>query len=142
MGKQAKSSFKVKSGSQRSFSEVEGGPMLTKGSYTIVYKGDLQGEGTLEELKIHHTNIIVSIYGLERVIGRLGDKSGSFVLEHKGRLENGVIKSKRTIVPDSATGALKGLHGEINFVSGSGKEFPIVLDYYFEYDQPTLFNID
>jgi uncharacterized protein DUF3224 len=132
MGKQAKSSFKIKSGNQRSFSEVEGGPMLTKGSYAVTYKGDLQGEGILEELKIHHTNVIVSIYGLERIVGKLGEKAGSFVLEHRGSLENGIIRSKRTVVPDSATGALKGLHGEIDFISGSGKEFPIVLDYYFE----------
>lgn len=132
MSTQAKSSFKIKSGNQYSFSEVEGGPMLTKGSFVIAYKGDLQGEGVLEELKIHHTAALHSIYGLERIVGRIGDKSGSFVLEHIGKFENGVITSKRTVVPDSATGALTGLRGEINFIYGNAKASPITFEYYFE----------
>ncbi|WP_396954462.1 DUF3224 domain-containing protein [Niallia sp.] len=62
----------------------------------------------------------------------MGDKSGSFVLEHVGKYENGVLTSNRTIVHGSGTGELTGIQGEVNFESGSAEEFRITFNYYFE----------
>jgi hypothetical protein len=55
----------------------------------------------------------------------------SFVL-HIGKFENGVIRSKLTVVTGSGTVDLKGLRGEIDFMSSSAKEFPITFNYYVE----------
>jgi uncharacterized protein YndB with AHSA1/START domain len=132
MPAQAKSVLKLKNWNEMPFSEIEGGPKLTKGSFVTVYQGELQGESVLEELKCYFTDAYATVYGLERITGRVGDKSGSFVLEHRGKFENGIHTSKRTVVPGSGTGDLKGIRGEIHFESGSAEEFPITFHYYFE----------
>ncbi len=123
--------FQIKSGEEVPFGQSEGGPKLTKGTFVISYEGDLQGEGILEELKVHFTGKRVSIHGLQRVTGQLNEMAGSFVLKHEGRFQNGVIYSRQTVVPGSATGALKGLRGEINLETGPAEEFPIAFQYYF-----------
>ena len=129
----AKSSFKLTTAKEVAFSEVEGGPKLTKGYFEMDYIGELQGIGVLQELKCYMTDSAATVYGFERITGRVGTKSGSFVLEHAGKFEEGILTSKRTVVQDSGTGELTGIFGEINFESGNAEEFTIVLNYDFEY---------
>ncbi|GIM48104.1 hypothetical protein DNHGIG_36530 [Collibacillus ludicampi] len=132
MKSQANSILKIKYGNEIPFSEIDGGPKLTKGSFVSLYQGELQGEGVLEELKSYFSEASATVYGLERITGHVGDKSGSFILEHLGKFENGILTSKRTVVPGSGTGDLKGIRGEIHFESGNAEEFPITFNYYFE----------
>ncbi|MBI3306330.1 MAG: DUF3224 domain-containing protein [Candidatus Omnitrophica bacterium] len=127
----AKATFQITKSEEIPFSEFENGPKLTRGNFVLSYQGDLRGEGILEELKVHFTPKRSSMYGLQRVTGQLGDLSGSFVLKHEGRLANGIVSVKQTVVPGSATGSLKGLRGQINLRSASAKEFPITFHYHF-----------
>ena len=131
MTETASATFQIKKGEETAFSEVHCGQKLTRGSFVLAYQGDLQGEGILEELKVHFTEKRAAIYGLQRVTGRLGDLSGSFVLKHTGRFMNGIVLSKLTVVPGSGTGGLKGLRGEINLETGPGSEFPFTFHYHF-----------
>ena len=129
---QAHSSFKLIEANEVPYSEANGGPKLTKGNFEMEYIGELQGKGELQELKCYLTDGSATVYGFERITGSIGDKVGSFVLEHVGKYENGVLTSKRTVVQGSGTGELTGILGEINFESGSAEEFKISLNYYFE----------
>ncbi|PAE31317.1 hypothetical protein CHI06_28545 [Bacillus sp. 7884-1] len=113
-------------------SKANGGPKLTKGNFEMDYIGELQGKGELQELKCYMTDGSATVYGFERITGSIGDKVGSFVLEHVGKYENGVLTFKRTVVQGSGTEELTGILGEINFESGSAEEFKITLNYYFE----------
>ena len=49
--------------------------------------------------------------GLEHVIGRIGGKTGTFVLQRIGVFENGQAKESYSVIPGSATGELEGLRG-------------------------------
>lgn len=129
---QAQSSFKLIEAKEVPYSEVKGGPKLTKGNFIMEYMGELQGKGELQELKCYLTDSSATVYGFERITGSIGDKSGSFVLEHVGKYENGVLTSKRNVVQGSGTGELTGILGEINFESGSVEEFKITFNYNFE----------
>ena len=131
MTETAVAAFQIKKAEEISFSEVYGGPKLTKGTFVLTYQGDLRGEGILEELKVHFTDKRAAIYGLQRVTGQLGDLTGSFVLKHAGRFMNGIILSKLTVVPGSGTDGLKGLRGEISLQAGPGSEFPFTFHYHF-----------
>ena len=84
------------------------------------------------ELKCYLTDSSATVYGFEHFTGHIGDKPGWFVLEHVGKFENGVLRSKRTVVKGSGKVELTGILGEINFESGSAEEFQITLNYYFE----------
>jgi hypothetical protein len=67
--------------------------------------------------------------GLERIVGRVGGKAGSFVLQRTGVFESGVAKESYVVVPGSGTGELLGLRGEGTTAVGHGTEHPLTLNY-------------
>ena len=69
--------------------------------------------------------------GLERIVGTVGDRSGSFVLQHTGTFDGAVAKAKLSVVPGSGTGGLAGIEGEGTFEAGLGSDGvrSIELDY-------------
>ncbi len=73
-----------------------------------------------------------SFSGLERVVGRIGVRSGSFVLQHNGRFEGDTARSTLSVVPGSGTGDLRGLRGAGSFAWSHGQPGSITLDYDFE----------
>lgn len=124
--------FRIKSCEETPFSEVLDGPRLTKCRFVLSYEGDIEGEGILEELKTHFGTKSASMVGLMLFTGRVGDLTGSFVLHHNGTFRNGVLNSKQTVLPGSATGGLKGLRGEMSLCPAASSEvFTIKFEYYF-----------
>ena len=65
---------------------------------------------------------------IELVTGKLNGRSGTFVLQHSGTMSGGSQELTVTVVPDSGTGQLKGLEGEMTINIKEGKHF-----YEFEY---------
>src|SRR5205809_3547948 len=55
------------------------GAKLTRASVTNSFHGDIEGEGTLEYLMTYRDDGSASYVGLERVVGSVGGRSGSFV---------------------------------------------------------------
>ena len=127
MKNQAKGTFEVKSWKEQPYSEVEGQPKLARAEVIYAYHGDLEGEGSIEYLMCYSLNNIAYFSGYEQVTGRLGGRSGSFVLQHNGMYESGAVKDVLTIVPGSATGELSGLLGT-GSCGGDGQAL-FTLDY-------------
>jgi len=65
---------------------------------------------------------------LERVVGTLGGKKGSFVLQHTGTMARGVPGLSVTVVPDSGTDELVGLTGSMKIIIEGGAH-----SYEFDY---------
>lgn len=65
---------------------------------------------------------------LEKVSGTLGGRSGTFVLQHSGRMSRGDQQLTITVVPDSGTDELSGLRGDMKILMAEGKH-----SYEFEY---------
>lgn len=128
----ATATFEVKAWEEKPYDEIDEGPKLTRASVTKSFSGDIEGEGTVEYLMIHRDDGSASFVGLERVIGRVGDRSGSFVLQHTGTFEGGTAKTTWFVVPGSGTGDLRGLRGEGGFASAHAERYSITLDYDFE----------
>lgn len=123
----AAGSFAVKSWNEKPYSEIDGQPKLTHAEVVYAYHGDLEGEGKIDYLMCYSSNNIAYFIGYEQVTGRLGDRSGSFVLQHNGTFEGGAVKDTLTVVPGSATGDLSGLRG--SGASGGDGEAAFTLDY-------------
>ncbi|WP_456427713.1 DUF3224 domain-containing protein [Rhodocaloribacter sp.] len=60
---------------------------------------------------------------LERVSGTLHGRSGTFVLQHSGAMRRGAQNLTVTVVPDSGTGELVSLSGEMTITIAEGKHF-------------------
>ncbi|GAA4374802.1 DUF3224 domain-containing protein [Hymenobacter koreensis] len=111
--------------------ENAGKPSLARACVTQVLRGDIEGEGRLEALLFYHPDGSASSVGLEHIEGRVGDRSGSFVLEHSGTVEDGVAKANFSVVPGSGTHELDGLRGSGWFVRPRGQRGSITLHYDF-----------
>jgi hypothetical protein len=132
MSTHATATFEVKSWDEKPYDEMEGGPKLTRASITKSFTGDIEGEGTLEYLMMYRDDGTASFIGLERVVGRVGDRAGSFVLEHTGTSDGSTATASWSVVPGSGTGDLRGLRGEGGFASGHAESYPMTLDYDIE----------
>jgi len=67
--------------------------------------------------------------GLERVIGQVAGKAGTFVLQRTGVFENGVARESYSVIPASGTGELRSLRGDGTSALGHGTEHPLTLNY-------------
>ena len=67
--------------------------------------------------------------GLERIVGRIAGKAGTFVLQRTGVFEGGVAKESYAVIAGSGTGELLGLRGDGTSAVGHGTEHPMVLSY-------------
>lgn len=128
MGTHATGKFRTKSWDEKLFSEVEGAGGLARASVVDTFEGDIAGEGTTEYLLAYRDETFASFVGLRRVVGRIGDRAGSFALQQNGTYESGVVQATWSIVPDSGTGDLRGLRGSGN-CQWDGEAMAFTLDY-------------
>ena len=127
--KTANSRFAIKAWDEKPYDERQGLPKLTRASVAKTFSGDLEGTGQLEYLMVYRTDGSAAFVGLERVVGRLGGKTGTFVLQRTGVFEGGQAKEAYSVVPGSGTGELQGLRGEGSSSVGHGMDHPFVLTY-------------
>ena len=131
MNERALSTLELSTWQEQACHEVDGQPVLARASATQHFSGDIEGTGQLEVLLTYHPDGSASSVGLERVVGRVGGRAGSFVLEHAGCVEDGVSKARLAVVPGSGTAALDGLRGQGWCVRQPGRAAALTLDYEF-----------
>jgi hypothetical protein len=132
MKKTAQARFAIKSWDEKPFSEGQGLPKLTRASVTKTYTGDIEGDGHVEYIMMYRSDGSATFVGIERVVGRVGGKTGSFVLQRTGTFEGGRAKESYAVIPGSATRELQGLQGEGSTDVGHGMEHPFTLSYEVE----------
>ena len=108
------------------------GPALMEVSLNETFTGDIDGESSVRALQIKHSDKSANLLSLQRFIGKLGERQGTFVLQGSETVENGKINAKWHVVPGSGTGDLVGLRGEGGFEGDFGKGSTGTLDYWFE----------
>jgi hypothetical protein len=93
------------------------------------FKGDLEATSQGEMLSaMGEVKGSAGYVAIEKVTGKLGGKSGSFVLQHSGTMDRGAPALVVTVVPDSGTGELAGISGKMNIRITAEGHF-----YDFEY---------
>jgi hypothetical protein len=128
MAKCARGTFEVQISPQATDDQAAGSP-LGRMSIDKQFRGDLEASSKGEMLTAG-TNVKGSAgyVAIERVTGSLNGRSGTFVLQHSGTMTRGVPQLSITVVPDSGTGELAELAGEMTVEIADGKHA-----YGFEY---------
>ncbi len=111
------------------------GAKLTHAITIKAYHGDIEGDGTSHSLTNYSDDGSAIYIGMERIVGRVGSRSGSFVLQSTGTYDpnTGTAEATLSIVSGSGTGELNRLRGTGAFVSRHGaSQTPYTLDYDFE----------
>lgn len=125
----ANARFAITNWDEKPYSEGPDLPKLTRASVTRTFSGDIEGYGQVEYLMMYRSDGTATFLGIERISGKLGGKAGSFVLQRTGVFEDGQAKESYAVIPNSATGQLKGLRGEGSSSVGHGLEHPFLLTY-------------
>ena len=118
----ATAEFEVESWDENPALDGNGGSKVTHASVKMAFAGDVEGDGTVEWLMAYGEDGSAAFVGLERIVGKLGERSGSFVLQHTGTFDGKIAKAELSVVPGSGTGDLTGITGEGTFEAGFGSD--------------------
>lgn len=132
MSTQATSKFKIEGWDEQPYVETEDGGKLTRASVKQAFDGDINAEGEVEWLMCYRPDQTADFVGFQRVVGRVGERSGSMVLESTGTFDGKEAKGPLTIVTGSGTGELKGIAGDGELRAPLGGEPSVSLNYRFE----------
>lgn len=96
------------------------------------FYGDLEATSTGEMLAaMTSVEDSAGYVAMERVVGSLHGRSGSFVLQHNGILDRGAQELTIIIVPDSGTDGLTAIRGQMTILIEDGQH-----GYQLEYVLP------
>src|SRR2546423_5534447 len=94
----ANSRFTIKSWDEKPYSEGQDLPKLTRAAVTKTFSGDIAGEGHVEYLMVYLGDGSATFVGVERGVGHLAGKAGSFVLQRTGAFEYGVPQEAHSVL--------------------------------------------
>ncbi|MFI7130424.1 DUF3224 domain-containing protein [Nonomuraea sp. NPDC050153] len=81
------------------------------------FHGDLTGTGVVYLLTAStEVEDSMSYVAMERIEGTLDGRAGAFVVQHNAVSDRGERSLRISVVPDSGTGELRGLRGEMDIV--------------------------
>jgi len=128
----AKGSFDVKITPQKPDNPQEEKDGLGRMSLDKQFHGDLEAQSDGEMLSfMTEVKGSAGYVAIERVVGKLNGRSGSFVLQHNATMTRGTPRMNIVVVPDSGTGELTGISGTLLINIVEGKHF-----YEFDYTLP------
>ena len=108
------------------------GPAVGRYSLDKKFHGDLEGTSKGEMLAVGtEVQGSAGYVAMEQFTGKLNGRSGTFALQHSGTMTRGTPQLSVTVVPDSGTGQLVGLSGQMAIKIDDGKH-----SYSFEYTLP------
>jgi hypothetical protein len=99
---------------------------------TKVFHGDLTGTSIVEMLHSATESAGSRAYvAIERVVGTLGGRRGSFVLMHQGSMNKDGQALSVIVAPNSGTGELAAIAGKLQIIIKDKQHF-----YEFDYTLP------
>lgn len=128
----ASGTFEVKLNPQKADNKEAESANLGRMSIDKQFQGDLEAASQGEMLAaVTDVKGSAGYVAIERVSGTLNGRKGTFVLQHSGTMTRAVPQLSVTVVPDSGTGQLEGLEGQMSIKIAGGKHF-----YQFDYTLP------
>lgn len=114
------------------FEGVDTDAQLNRMSIDKQITGDLVASSKGQMLSaITNTKGSAGYVAVEHVSGTLNGKHGTLVLQHTGLMNRGAASLSVVVVPDSGTGELVGISGNLKITIDGGKHF-----YEFSYSLP------
>lgn len=124
-----KGRFDIKATPEPPYS-VADGISLGRMAFAKQFHGELAATSTVDMIAARTPIPNSAGYvAIERVVGTLAGRAGTFVLQHNGVMTRGVQELSVTVVPDSGTGELTGLRGKMAIEIADG-----VHHYTFDYE--------
>jgi hypothetical protein len=113
------------------YDEPAEGPALTRIHVEESFSGDIAGDGVAEFLQAARADGPASFAGIERVTGTVAGRTGTFLLQDAGTVQDNIVSGDWFVIPGSGTGELAGLRGTGGFRANLGEGAQVHLDYWF-----------
>jgi hypothetical protein len=117
-----------KSWNEEPSNDFGNGRRLARGTMVELFHGGVEAEGTVASLMAYGADGAAALAGFERMVGKVGSRSGSFVLQFSGTLRGQTATVTFNVVPGSGTDGLAGLSGQGGY-EWDGKTTTYTLDY-------------
>jgi Protein of unknown function (DUF3224) len=112
------------------FDQRPGAADLVRVEVEETFSGDLTGAGHATFLQVVAEDGSASFVGVERFVGSLAGREGSFALQDQGTLTaDGKVAGNWFVVPGSGTEGLAGLRGDGGFQAELGQSAEAYIDY-------------
>jgi hypothetical protein len=108
------------------------GAKLTHAVITYTMQGGFEGEAHSQLVMSYRDEANANYVGLQEMVGKIGDRSGTFVCKVDGAYAGGEAKSTWEIIPGSGTGDFVGITGRGDTTAVHGDTQPYTLDYSFK----------
>ena len=106
--------------------------ITTERKVSGLFHGDIEGDASMQSVMAYTERGTAHYTGLQRMVGTLARRSGTFVLQVSGTYAEERATTSWFVVPESGSGDLCGLRGEGGYVAGHGQQqVPYTLDYSF-----------
>jgi uncharacterized protein DUF3224 len=127
---EAKGIFEIKNWDEKTYEELPNGGKLSEAKVTQKFTGDITGEGSVIWLMAYPEPKTAQFVGIQRIVGTIDGRKGSFVAETTGTFDGTIAKWQCSIIEGSGTDELAGISGEGTFQAPHGSK----AEYEIEYD--------
>ncbi len=129
MNEHAEGTFEVTSWSEEQAEGLDGTVKVTRATFGQRFSGGIEADTISDIVMTYREDGTADYVGFQRVLGRLGGRSGSFVLQGIGSFDGKVARTQLTVAPGSGTGELAGLRGNGSAEVPMGTSGTYTLDY-------------
>lgn len=129
MTKTAQGTFEIQDWDEQTYQQLDRGGKLTEAKVTQKFTGDLEGEGKVIWLMAYPDPKTATFVGIQRVVGSIGGKKGSFLIQTIGTFDGKTAQGDWTLIEGSGTDELTGISGEGRFGAPHGSTAEYQIDY-------------
>jgi hypothetical protein len=129
---QAKGIFEINAWDEKTYEELPNGGKLTEAKVTQKFTGDITGDGNVIWLMAYPEPKTAQFVGIQRIVGTIDGKKGSFLVETIGDFDGTIAKGEWSIIENSGTEALAGISGEGMFKAPHGSKAEYQIEYELE----------
>jgi|SRR5207249_1099157 len=129
---EAKGIFEIKEWDEKTYEELPNGGKLSEAKVTQKFTGDITGDGSVIWLMAYPEPKTAQFVGIQRIVGTVGGKKGSFVAETIGDFDGKIAKWRCSILAGSGTDELSGISGEGVFEAPHGSRAEYRIEYELE----------
>jgi Protein of unknown function (DUF3224) len=102
---------------------------MTRAAVTKSYSGGIKGDSVTEWLMAYADDGSAAFVGVERIVGMIGGRTGTLVVQHVGAYESGAATAQLHVLGGCGTGELAGATGTGGFVADPAGSVELTLDF-------------
>jgi Protein of unknown function (DUF3224) len=116
--------LKIESWDEKPYRELDDGRKFTKADVVLGGDGDIESV-TFEAIMFYAADGTSTFLSLMQISGKIGGRSGSFVLEGRGTYDGTTASSSYTVIPGSGSSELDGITGTAESAS-TQDDYPLM----------------